>query len=190
MSDAEATDDELVGRVATGDRAAFTRLVARHQPRLVALIARALGSRAAAEDIVQEVFTRAWVKAPLWQVREPSGASRPSYAAWLTRVAVNLSIDQVRKVRPTTLDAVAEPVDPALPADAAMIARERAARVTAAIAALPERQRLAIGLTYDVEMSNAAGAAAMGVSVGAFELLLVRARRTLRQSLRQGLGDD
>lgn len=182
MSDAEATDDELVGLVARGDKRAFARIVARHQPRLVALVARSLGSRAAAEDIVQEVFTRAWVKAPLWQVREPG---RPGYAAWLSRIAVNLSIDQVRKVRPTTLDAVVEPADPALPADAAIVARERAARVKAAIADLPERQRIAIGLTYDAEMSNADGAAAMGVSVGAFELLLVRARRALRQSLRE-----
>ena len=192
MSDAEATDDELVGLVARGDKAAFARIVARHQPRLVALVARSLGSRAAAEDIVQEVFTRAWVKAPLWQVRDPGEGEprRASYAAWLSRIAVNLSIDQVRKVRPTTLDAVEEPADPALPADAAIIARERAARVKTAIAALPERQRMAIGLTYDAEMSNADGAVAMGVTVGAFELLLVRARRTLRQSLRQSLGDE
>ena len=190
MSEAEATDDELVGLVARGDKAAFARIVARHQSRLVALVARSLGSRAAAEDIVQEVFTRAWVKAPLWQVREHGIPTRASYAAWLSRVAVNLSIDQVRKVRPTTLESVEEPMDPALPADAAIIARERAARVKAAIADLPERQRIAIGLTYDAEMSNADGAAAMGVSVGAFELLLVRARRTLRQSLRQNPGDE
>ena len=187
MSDAEATDDELVALVARGDKPAFARLVSRHQARLVALVARSLGSRAAAEDIVQEVFTKAWVKAPLWQVRDPG---RAGYAAWLSRVAVNLSIDQMRKVRPTTLDAVDEPPDPALPADAAIIARERAARVEAAIAGLPERQRMAIGLTYDAELSNADGAAAMGVSVGAFELLLVRARRTLRQSLRESSDDE
>ena len=180
MSEAEESDDELVGLVARGDRAAFARLVARHRSRLVALTARSLG-RAAAEDVVQEVFTRAWVKAPTWRVREPG---RPSYAAWLTRVAVNLAIDQTRKARTTTLDSIEEPEDPAAPADAAMIARERAVRIKAAIAALPERQRLAIGLTYDAELSNAEGADAMGISVGAFELLLVRARRALRLALR------
>lgn len=181
MSDGEATDDELVELVAKGDRAAFARLVARHRGRLLALTARSLGSRAAAEDVVQEVFTRAWVKAPAWQVREPG---RASYAAWLSRVAVNLAIDQSRKLRPTTLEAIEEPEDPAPSPDAAIIARERAARIKAAIAALPERQRLAIGLTYDAELSNAEGAASMGISVGAFELLLVRARRALRLSLR------
>ncbi len=181
MTDAEEADDELVGLVARGDRAAFTRLVTRHRSRLVALVTRSLGSRAAAEDIVQEVFTRAWIKAPLWQVREPG---RASYAAWLSRVAVNLAIDQSRKARSVGLDSIDEPEDPAVPPDAAIIARERAGRIKTAIAALPERQRLAIALTYDSELTNADGASAMGVSVGAFELLLVRARRALRTALR------
>ena len=52
-----------------------------------------------------------------------------------------------------------------------------------AVTALPERQRIAISLTYDAELSNAEGAAAMDTSVGAFELLLVRARRALRMAL-------
>lgn len=176
----EASDDELIRLTAKGDRAAFTRLVARHRTRLLALITRTLGNRAAAEDIVQDVFTRAWVKAPSWQAREPG---RPSYAAWLSRVAINLAIDQTRKARSVALDGIDEPADPSLSADAAMIAGERAARVRAAIAELPERQRIALSLTYDAELSNAEGAAAMDTSVGAFELLLVRARRALRVAL-------
>lgn len=176
----EASDDELIRLTAKGDRAAFTRLVARHRTRLLALITRTLGNRAAAEDIVQDVFTRAWVKAPSWQDREQG---RASYAAWLSRVAINLAIDQTRKARSVALDGIDEPEDPSLLPEAAMIAGERAARVRAAVAELPERQRIALSLTYDVELSNAEGAAAMDTSVGAFELLLVRARRALRLSL-------
>ena len=67
-----------------------------------------------------------------------------------------------------------------------MIAEERLARLRAAIKALPERQRLALALTYDAELSNAEGAAAMAVSVGAFELLLVRARKALRLAMMEG----
>ena len=58
-----------------GDRAAFSRLVARHAPRLLALVARVLGTRVAADDVVQEVFIRAWTNAPLWR---PSGTGRAS----------------------------------------------------------------------------------------------------------------
>ncbi len=176
----EASDDELVGRTAAGDKVAFTQLVNRHRTRLVALITRSLGDRAAAEDIVQDTFTRAWINASSWQARAPG---RASYAAWLSRVAINLAIDQTRKARPVPLDGIAEPVDPHLTPDETVVARERANRVRAAIAALPERQRIALSLTYDAELSNADGAAAMQTSVGAFELLLVRARRALRLAL-------
>ena len=160
MTAPEETDDELVRLIAGGDKRAFTRLVARHRTRLLALTTRISGSRAAAEDIVQEVVTRAWIRAPEWRASNPG---RASYAAWLSRVAVNLAIDQARKVRPAHIDDVDEPADGTVPADVAMIAEERLARLRAAVSALPERQRLALSLTYDAELSNAEGAAAMAV---------------------------
>ena len=183
MTAPEESDDELVTRTAAGDKRAFVRLVARHRSRLLALTTRILGNRAAAEDVVQEVVTRAWMNAPGWQAKN---AGRASYAAWLSRVAVNLAIDQTRKVRSTPLDDVEEPVDGSSPPDVAMIAAERLARLRMAIEALPERPRLALALTYDAELSNVEGAAAMAVSVGAFELLLVRARKALRLAMTEG----
>ena len=178
----EASDDELVGAAGRGDRAAFARIVARHAPRLLSLVARVTGERAGAEDIVQEVFVRAWKHAPLWR---PSGRERASYAAWLARTGINLAIDGRRRRRPSVpLDAIGEPPDPGLAPDAALVADERARRLRAAVAELPDRQRMAIGLAYDAELSNAAAADAMGISVGAYELLLVRARRALRAGLR------
>ncbi len=176
----EASDDDLIKATAKGDKAAFTRLVKRHRSRLLALITRTLGNRAGAEDIVQDVFTRAWVNAPSWQARDQS---RASYAAWLSRVAVNLAIDQMRKARPVTLDGIEEPEDPNPQPESVMMARERAVKIRVAIQRLPERQRMALSLSYDADLSNAEGATAMETSVGAFELLLVRARRTLRQTL-------
>lgn len=184
---AEATDDELVGRAGRGDKMAFGEIVARHQRRLMAVAIRSLGSRAAAEDVVQEVFTRAWVKAPSWQSRQEGGSA--SYGAWLARIAVNLCIDGARRRRSTTLDDAPDAPDPAANADEILLAQERATRVRVAIAALPPRQRQAISLSYDAELSNADGATAMETSVGAYELLLVRARRALRLSLAEGPED-
>jgi RNA polymerase sigma-70 factor (ECF subfamily) len=60
---------------------------------------------------------------------------------------------------------------------------ERATLLARAVAVLPDRQRAAITLTYDDDLPNAEAAAVLGTTVGAFELLLVRARRTLRQAL-------
>jgi RNA polymerase sigma-70 factor (ECF subfamily) len=169
------TDDALVLQVARGDRLAFAHLVQRHSPRLMALVGRIVGNRAVAEEIVQDVFTRAWITAPSWQQR----ASQFGFAAWLSRVATNLAIDHLRRPQSVPIEAAPEPADDS-DAVGDLIARERLEKLRAAMATLPPRQRAAIALTYDQGLSNAQGAAALETSVGAFELLLVRARRALR----------
>lgn len=171
------TDDALVLRVARGDKFAFARLVERHGTRLMGLAVRIVGNRAVAEEIVQEVFTRAWVAAPAWRQEGQAGRA---FSAWLSRVATNLAIDQVRKPKSLPIEDAPEPVDPGSDAVDALINREKLARLHAALARLPPRQRAAIALTYDQGLSNVEGAAALETSVGAFELLLVRARRALR----------
>jgi RNA polymerase sigma-70 factor (ECF subfamily) len=176
----EDGDDDLLARAGRGDREAFAALVARHERRLMALALRLTPGRAAAEDAVQEAFTRAWVQAPRWR---PSSAGRPGVGAWLARVVTNIAIDSARRAPTAALDDVLEPADPSVPADEGLIQSERQARLRAAIRALPARQRVALGLAYDGGLSNSEGAGVMQVSVGAFELLLVRARRTLRAAL-------
>ena len=173
------SDEDLLARVAKGDKAAFAGLVARHRQRLTAMTARIIG-RAAAEDVVQETFTRAWVHAPSWQ---RSGALRFSYAAWLSRVAMNLAIDQTRRrVSTVDIDDVEAP-DKTPDAETVLIRRERMALLQDAMAKLPPRQRMALSLTYDADLANSEAASVMEISVGAFELLLVRARRALRTAL-------
>ena len=180
MRPQDPDDDALFVRAGRGDAAAFTRLVERHQSRLMAMAVRMTGGRAAAEDLVQEAFARAWRDAPRFR---PPADGRPGAPAWLSRVLVNLAIDAARRPRAAALEDAPEPPDPSPAADDVLVAGERARRVRAAVAALPERQRAAIALTYDAAVPNAEGARALGVTVGAFELLLVRARRTLRSAL-------
>lgn len=180
MRDAEdATDDDLIERVAQGDRRAFSALMARHVDHVHALAHRMTGSRSDAEDVVQEAFARVWTKAAGWR----RGGAR--FSTWLYRVALNLCVDLRRRGRamvadPEAAEAVA---DPAPSAETALAAAQRSARVAAAVAQLPERQRAAIVLTYTGGLSNAEAADTLQVSVKAFEALLVRARRDLRAAL-------
>ncbi len=164
---------------------AFSHLVQRHQTRLMAVTVRIVASRAIAEEVVQEVFTRAWIQAPRWR---PQGTGRATFGAWLTRVATNLAIDQTRRVRSLPLEAAPEPVDPQVHPDVKLIDEEDRCRLEAGLQTLSLRQRAAIALTYDEGLSNAEGAAAMETTVGAFELLLVRARRALRQAMMEETG--
>jgi RNA polymerase sigma-70 factor (ECF subfamily) len=121
------------------------------------------------------------VKAPGWVA--PSQGGSAQFTTWLSRIAINLAIDRLRRRPELPLDGAPEPLDPARSAEDALLAREQDGRLRRGIAALPERQRAAIALTYDQGLSNADGAAALGTSTGAFELLLVRARRALRDAM-------
>lgn len=172
-----ADDDELMARAGAGDAAAFTRIVARHGRRAGGLAARFMGTRAEAEEIVQEAFTRLWIKARSWQ---PGGAQ---VSTWLHRVVVNLCLDRKRRPRTDPIDAANDIADPAPRGDERVLAEERSRRVHGAVAALPDRQRAALLLCHFEEMSNVEAAAVLEISVGALESLLVRARRSLRTAL-------
>ena len=172
----EESDESLMLRIARGDERAFRVLAPRYAVRAASLARRVSGRPADAEDIVQEALLRVWINAPRWR---PEAAFR----TWFYRIVFNLALNRKRRAPFSPLEAAGDPVDPALRADAALLRAEQGRRIAAAIAALPARQRSAIALTYDEELSNAEAAQVLGASVTALETLLVRARRSLRAKL-------
>ena len=176
----ELTDEALVQRIGAGDERAFAEIVRRHGGRLKALALRFTGGAAEADDIVQETFWSLWRNARRWQ---PGG---PPFAAYLTRMAMNRAIDGDRRRRLRRffgIEEAGETADPEPGADARLEAGDELAAVARDIRALPARQRAAILLAADGSRTNVEIAAAMGLSVGAVEQLLVRGRRTLRLQL-------
>lgn len=176
--DPDAADDDLLAAVAGGDERAFSRLVARHGPRIHALARRHFGSGADADDVAQEVFWRVWRHAGKWQ----PGAAQ--FSTWLYRVAVNLCLDRRRRRSAASVEDYPDIADPGADAEQSLGARQALAMTYGIIAELPDRQRMALLLAVHEEMSNAQIAGAMGLSEGAVEQLLVRARRTLRDASR------
>jgi RNA polymerase sigma-70 factor (ECF subfamily) len=170
-------DAELLRAIAGGDRAAFDRLSRRHLDRAYGVALRMTGSRADAEDVVQDVFLRLWLKPESWR------PGQAQFSTWLYRVVVNRCLDLKRRPRGTDLDSVEEPQDPVANAEDSLLDAERNRALDGAVNQLPERQRAAIVLTYTAGLRNAEAASAMDISVKAFEALLVRAKRELRDLL-------
>lgn len=172
-------DVELLARIGNNEPAAVNEMVTRKLPRLLALAGRILGDADEARDVAQESFLRIWRHAASWR----SGEAR--FDTWLHRVALNLCHDRLRrrKERPLAEADTLALADSAPPLDEQLETTERNARMAAALAALPERQREAIVLQYYQELSNIDAAALMNISVEALESLLSRARRQLRSQL-------
>jgi RNA polymerase sigma-70 factor (ECF subfamily) len=176
----EDPDAALAARIAAGDERALGEITRRHGPRIRGLVLRFCGNLAEADDIVQETFWTVWRRADRWT---PGG---PPFSAWLTRIAINRSIDGERRRRVRRffgLEEADETRDPAVTADDALSARQELQAVARDILDLPARQRAAILLAAAGDRSNGEIGAALGLSEGAAEQLLVRARRTLRARL-------
>lgn len=172
----QMTDAGLLEAAAAGSHAAFAEIVTRHFQPVYRLVWRMTGGAADAEDIAQDAFVKLWKKPS--QVREAAALK-----GWLMRVAANAVIDASRKPRLGALEDAPEVADPQAMPDAPLDRAEAALLVDGRIAALPERQRLALSLVYFEGMSNIDAAAVMEVSVDALESLLARARRSLKDSL-------
>jgi RNA polymerase sigma-70 factor, ECF subfamily len=86
----EDGDAALVTRALEGNQDAFRVLVERHSVRLFQLAFRMTGNEQDAEDIVQETFLRACKRLERFE-------SRANFGTWLHRIAVNCSLDLLRK---------------------------------------------------------------------------------------------
>jgi RNA polymerase sigma-70 factor (ECF subfamily) len=136
------------------------------------------GSRAEAEDIVQDAFLQVWQRRAQWT---DEGAK---FTTWLYRVVVNRCIDHKRRPVGQDLETVAEPSDSAPDAVSTIHRRQVAARLLDAQNRLTPQQRAAVTLFYYENLSNADIASVMQISIGAVESLLKRARQQLRLLLR------
>lgn len=175
-------DDTLLLATGKGEQRAFNRLVQRHSPKLHAIVRRYLRSADDADEIVQEVFWQVWKASSKW---EPGTAK---FSTWLYRVAANRSIDRLRKDKrrvETTVDELPDAASIHANSEVALGDAQSLSYMQRAINRLPDKQRLAILLSTHDEQSNADIAQILDTSEGAVEQLLVRARRSLRETYRE-----
>lgn len=185
-SDRSHQETHLVARIAARDEQAFRTAIDAHAALLHRIAYRMMGDAHEAEDIAQEAMLRLWDHAPRLQAR--SGPRAVRLAPWLKRVAVNLAIDRLRIAKRNSDSEVPDRADDTPLADAQMEADQQGANARALLAALPDRQRAAIVLTYYEELPNAEAAEALEMNIKAFESLLHRARAALRKAFERQEG--
>lgn len=136
------SDESLLAGMASGDRDAATSFIRRYQARVFGLALAILSDRAAAEEVAQETFLKAWKNGGGFDPR------RGQVSSWLLTIARNLSIDVLRMRR-------SDPFDPSalvsmLEANASeefeepLVAADTSQRLRRALAELPRDQAVAV----------------------------------------------
>jgi RNA polymerase sigma-70 factor (ECF subfamily) len=174
-----------------GDERAFDRLVETYSPQVYALLTRFLGRKAAREDMVQEVFVRVIRARDRY---EPTAR----FSTWLYRIVFNLAVNETQRSdskEGLSLDApigggaedrasLGELQRAVVEGPATGLERQDVVRaVRAAIARLPENQRLALILAKYHDYPYAEIGAVLGTSEKAIKSLIHRARESLRETL-------
>lgn len=174
---ADVDDKTLLQRHVDGDDVAFGELFRRHRDRMWAVATRVLGNRELAADCVQDAFISAFRHAGSYR-------GEAAVTTWLHRITVNACMDRVRRDR-HVLRRAGDLADIDLPAagdDHA--ATEAAIVVHAALAQLPEAQRLAITLIDMQGLSVAEAAQVLEVAEGTVKSRCFRGREALAAILR------
>jgi RNA polymerase sigma factor (sigma-70 family) len=179
-----ASDRELMARLAEGDREALAPLMERHYARLYRIALSYLRHPDDALETVQETFVKAFQKASRWDGSVEAGP-------WLSRVAINQSIDRWRRNRrrQATFSPLGEGdhetalADGAPDPDRRVLGRELRDRLAAALDTLPERQRAVVLLRHYQEMTLEEISETLGMKLGTVKSSLHRALIRLRAGL-------
>ncbi len=170
----------LLGRVAAGDEAAFAALYRATSGRLNGVVARILPARDAAAEALQDAYVRIWTKAADFD------PARGSALAWMAAIARNRALDEVRRVRPVSLEDMGEGFEPAADTVDPLSAREKSEGLQALIACLEgldEEKRAILMLAYYRGASCEALAKRFGRPVPTIKTWLHRSLAQLRMCL-------
>jgi len=189
---AAAADDALVGWSQQGDVEAFEQLVFRHRDKIYARAMLMMRNEEEALDLSQEAWVKGWQRLHQFQ-----GDS--SFATWMTRIVINLCLDQIRrqkKARSESIEQLEEegggverqlPMETVNPTEG-LEKSELRRRIDDAMSKLTEAHRVVLVLHEFEGLQYKEIADRVGISIGTVMSRLFYARRrlaSLLQSLRR-----
>ena len=178
-----AEDQKLVRAAQKGDMAAFEELVARHRDKIYARALSMMRNEQEAIDLSQEAWVKGWQRLKQFQ-------GEASFGTWMTRIVINLCLDQLRKQkrqRTESIEAMSEEsggVERHMPVltvnpTAGLERQELRQRIDRALNQLSYEHRTVLVLHEFEEMEYKQIAKAMDCSIGTVMSRLFYARRKL-----------
>ncbi|GIW05080.1 MAG: DNA-directed RNA polymerase sigma-70 factor [Thermomicrobiales bacterium] len=184
----KASDAELIARASEGDARALEVLYDRYARVVYSFALRIVGDPSLAEELLQEVFFRAWQQGGAFR------ASRGSFITWLLSITHNLAIDELRKRRrrpqraENNTNEDTEQLLPEMPDESQDVEEEvwlasLRDRIADALASLPPAQREAIELAYFQGLTQREIAERLGEPLGTIKTRMRLGMQKLREQL-------
>ncbi len=175
----EADDHELVCRFQAGDESAFNELAVRYRRGVFVTIIGIVGTSDDAEDLTQETFVKAYQSLKTFR-------SESSLYTWLYRIAVNLSLNHLRRRKVRSffgLEKEAAELPSNVTADEGLVKQELSSHLRKAISELPDKQRTVFILRHFGELQHQEIAQILDRDVGTIKANYFHAIRALRTKL-------
>jgi RNA polymerase sigma-70 factor, ECF subfamily len=183
------TDSELIKLILHGDKEKFRILVEQYQKMVFRTCMGFLHDKDDADDLTQDIFLQAYQSLHSFK-------GEAAFSTWIYRIAVNASLNRVRKNSRTmvfnrleSLFGSGKGKDLSLPVidtedpESILIRQENSRWVQNALDSLPENQRTAIVLSKYDDLSQKEISEIMNTTEGAVEALIQRAKANLRVKL-------
>jgi RNA polymerase sigma-70 factor (ECF subfamily) len=187
-----ASDEQLVAWAKDGDTEAFEELIHRHRDKIYARAMIMMRNEGDAVDLSQEAWVKAWQRLHQFQ-------GESSFATWMTRIVINLCLDQIRRQKRTRAESIEEleeesggverqmPVAENNPTEG-LETEELRRRIDEAMGKLTDAHRTVLVLHEFEGLEYKEIAKRVGISIGTVMSRLFYARRrlaTLLQSLKR-----
>jgi RNA polymerase sigma-70 factor (ECF subfamily) len=185
------SDVDLISRVSDGDAKALEVLYDRYSRVVYSFALRIVGDPQIAEELLQEVFFRAWQQGKAFR------ESRGAFVTWLLSITHNMAIDEVRKRRrrPQKADSeepetvLAGVQDTSQDVEGEVWLTSLRATIEAAMMQLPSAQREAIEMAYFQGLTQREIAERLGEPLGTLKTRMRLGIQKLREQLGDQLGD-
>lgn len=173
------SDEELIGRIAAGDRLAMRVLFNRHQVRVYRFLLRLVRHEANAEELISEVFLDVWRQAAKFE-------GRSSVSTWVLSIARYKALNLLRKRTEAELDdAVAEGIEDDADTPEVMIQKkDKGAALRKCLSALSLEHREIVDLVYYHERTVEEASVILGIPENTVKTRLFYARKRLSELLK------
>ncbi len=182
--DTHTSDEQLVQAVLDGDETAFELIFERYKRPMARAVGRFFRERSEIDEYVQQCFTKAY-----FSLRKFRGGEDKSFAAWMTRIAVNVCYDEFRRRQRKPENLMSDMSDDEsnyletiadgrqASAESSVVASQLAEKV---LAVLDAEDRIAMTLVYSQDYSLDEAAAAIGITTSSLKSRLFRCRNQLK----------